>query len=72
MFGFTRRPRPAARPGRATDAGAARPVTAEHHGWNESASELRQGADVVEIDGDFATTVLLEHFDGGVPSPAAH
>jgi len=72
MFGFAKRPRPAARAGHPADTGAAPSATAEHHGWNESAVDLRQGADVVEIDGDFAATVFLEHFDHGGPSPTAH
>jgi len=70
MFGFAKRSRPASRAGQAADTGAARSVTAEHHGWNQSAVDLRQGADVVEIDNDFAATVFLEYFDGGGPQPA--
>lgn len=68
MFAFLKRParadlRQHASPGFAhTEAAADRP------GWTDSASDLLKGADVVEYSGDFAATVILEHF--AEPAPA--
>jgi hypothetical protein len=62
MFAFLKRPahtvlREHASPGFAhTEAAIDKP------GWTDSASDLLKGADVVEYSGDFAATVILEHF----------
>jgi len=40
----------------------------ERLAWNDSAAELEKGAEVVEYDGEFAATVLLEHFAETTPA----
>jgi len=63
MFSFLKRsPRRPAAAGRAAPAFAPTLVGEDYPPWNDSASELAQGAEIVEYDGDFAATVLLEHF----------
>ena len=40
-------------------------------GWTDSASDLFKGTEIIEYSGDFAATVLLEHFSDHAPAEAA-
>lgn len=61
MFAFLRR---AARNQFGSRAAAqfARTEFVDRPGWTDSASDLFKGTEIIEYSGDFAATVLLEHF----------
>lgn len=64
MFSFLKRTAPPPRPLPHAQAKAHRDLD-DDLGWMDSAGQLRSGAEVTEIDGDFAATVFLEHFPEG-------
>ena len=45
----------------------ARTEFVDRPGWTDSASDLFKGTEIIEYSGDFAATVLLEHFADQAP-----
>jgi hypothetical protein len=62
MFAFLKRASRACPPASRAPAFAPTASESPRPGWTDSASELLEGTDIVEYSGDFAATVLLEHF----------